>query len=96
VLLTNPTGTVFSIINTILDLLEEKGEEVFLKILDEEFGGWPILGKSTNSNLVKSNSSLIERLVMLRNLNFRPLFDIYVTLNPKETQLLMLKVSCSF
>jgi hypothetical protein len=61
-----------------------------LSILEEEFGGWPILKNNSNPT---ANETIIQKLVKIRKIGFKPLIDLHVTLNPKDPQSLMLKVN---
>ena len=68
------------------ELIDQHGETSFLEILVSEFGGWPLL------NNAKTDISLIERLVRLRKIGYKPFIEIYVTANPKDPQFSILKV----
>ena len=81
--------TFFNLNKCILDYLEKNGEAIFLSIIDNEFGGWPLI---RNNFEVLANETLIQKMVRIRKLGFKPLIDIHVTLNPKDPQYLMLKV----
>lgn len=61
-----------------------------MSILEEEFGGWPILKNNSNPT---ANETIIQKLVKIRKIGFKPLIDLHVTLNPKDPQSLMLKVN---
>lgn len=70
-------------------LINDYGEMNFLRILELEFGGWPLI----NDESLKSNMTLIERLVNMRRLGFKPFIDIHITSNPKDPLSSILKVS---
>lgn len=69
-----------------VELIQINGEKKFLEVLEEEFGGWPMVRPSTK------NVPLMEKMINLRKLGFKTLIDIHVTLNPKNPQALIIKV----
>ena len=71
------------------ELIEQKGESNFLAILNDEFGGWPLIA----DNSLKNSMTIIERLVNMRRLGFKPFIDIHVTSNPKNPLTSILKVN---
>ncbi len=66
--------------------INQKGEENFIQILEEYFGGWPIL------NQPNQNLTIIKRLLKLRRFGFKPLIDIRVSPNPKMPNANVLKL----
>ncbi len=68
------------------DQINLRGEENFIQILEEYFGGWPLLGQ------VDQNLTIYSRLLKLRRIGFKPLIDIRVTPNPKIPNTNMLKL----
>ncbi len=71
-----------------LEIIHTQGELNFLTLIDQEFGGWSIL----NPDLPAKNLTIIEKLVLLRKIGFKPLIDIRVAPNPKNPQLNILKI----
>ena len=69
------------------ELVNSEGEANFLQILDQYFGGWPILRRGATRSM-----SLVEKLVALRQYGFRPLLDIRVAPNPKRPHTHILKL----
>lgn len=67
-------------------MVNAQGEMNFLKIIDSEFGGWPLISEQ------KSSLTIIERMVILRKIGFKPFIDIHVTSNPKNPVASILKV----
>ena len=68
------------------DLLFKIGEDRFKKIVTEELDGWPLIGIPSN------NKTILDKMVSMRKFGFKPLFDLQITLNPRDTQYLILKV----
>ena len=69
------------------ELLHKHGEQRFLSLLEYDMDGWPLIGKES-----KTNATLLEKLIRVRLMGFKPLIDLHVTLNPKDPQYLILKV----
>ena len=70
-------------------MINKNGEEKFLKVLNKDLTSWPIIN---NSSTPQNNLTIIEKLVALRNLGFKPLIDVHVGLNPKNPKYSILKV----
>ncbi len=72
------------------DLLTKIGEDRFKKILSEELDGWPLIG------IPSTSKTIIDKMVSIRKFGFKPLLDLQITLNPRATQFLILKVNYFF
>ena len=73
-----------------IDFIEEKGEELLVKFLNTEFGGWPILD---DENVKRNYSEPIDILIKSRMYGLRLLVNVYVTFNPKDPKYSVLKVN---
>jgi len=62
------------------DTIEEKGEAAFLKMIQTELGGWPILDPNYDEN----KETPLQKLVRYRKLESKPIFDFYIGPNPKD------------
>ena len=72
----------------LIDLIESFGEEKVFSHIQEELGGWPVLDENFDAN----NIDLIERIIHLRRISERHLFEFMVTTNPKLPKRYILKV----
>ena len=74
------------------ELIEKYGEEVILKYIQNEFGGWNILNKESENNKNFNSTVIMDKLVKLRMLNVKPFFDFDVQSNPKNSSLTVLRL----
>lgn len=56
-----------------------------LDIINEELGGWPLIGTSTIDDP-------IEKLISITRLGLKPLFDLYADPDPKSPESTILRV----
>lgn len=66
------------------DLIEQKNISVTIPLLNE-IGGWPVLGTNPGGNWADGSFSLSSLLITLRKYNNRPLIDLYVSSDVKNT-----------
>ncbi|RNA08867.1 neprilysin isoform X2 [Brachionus plicatilis] len=69
--------------------IEEKGSDILLNIMKSKFNGWPLL----NQNKSTKSTTLIDLLIKLRKKNSWQLFDLFVSLNPKNPKKYILRLS---
>lgn len=62
---------------------------MILNYIDEELGGWHVLNKN---NSIKANLSTLDKLIKLRFIGIKPLFDLSVMSNPKNPTLSVLRL----
>lgn len=77
------------------NLIQADGERKFLKVLQYDLQGWPILNQVSLNDTISNQTtatSIVQKMVLLRKYGFRTLIDVHVTLNPKDPQTLILKV----
>ena len=75
------------------ELINKNSEQEFRTLLDEEFGGWPILDLPTvNTSKREFERPILEKLIKLRRIGFKSLIEMHVTLNPKDPTLMILKI----
>ncbi len=67
------------------ELIEKYGEDIILKYIKNEFGGWNILNNETENNKNYNLTVIMDKLVKLRMLNVKPFFDFDVQSNPKNS-----------
>ena len=69
------TVKVFSFL--ISDLIEQKNTSVTLPLL-QELGGWPVLGSNPGGHWNETNFNLVSLLVTLRKYNNKPVMELNV------------------
>ena len=69
--------------------LEEIGEQELIDVINKELGGWSLLG----SNKVVTSDSIFKKLSDYHRLGSKPLFNVYVSTNPKQPELYTLRVN---
>ena len=74
-----------------IEILESIGEERIFSFIQNELGGWPLL----NNESISTNISTLDKLVSLRMIGIRPLFELSVMSNPKKPNNFMLRVNYS-
>lgn len=72
------------------DLINKNAESEFLSVLEADFGGWPILKPA--ATLYSSQRPILDKIIQMRRIGFRSMIDMFVTLNPKDPELLILKI----
>ncbi|XP_053378929.1 neprilysin-like isoform X2 [Mercenaria mercenaria] len=68
-----------------LDKIENKNSTVAIPLL-EELGGWPVLESSPGGSWSASNFNLSQLLILLRKYNNRPIINIYISSNVKDSE----------
>ena len=81
-------STILKLSTIKIEKIEEKGVDKLLKLINEEFMGWPIL----KSNEYNETSSLLEKLIRLKKVESSQIFEIYVSTNPKDPTKNVLRV----
>lgn len=66
--------------------IDEKGLDFFYKYINEDLGGWPILDQQLN------NISIIDKLIKLKLTESSQIFEVFVSANPKNPTLNILRV----
>ena len=69
--------------------LEEIGERELIDMINKELGGWSLLG----SNNEVTPDSIFKKLSDYRRLGSKPLFNVYVSENPKQPEKSTLRVN---
>lgn len=60
-----------------------------MDILNNNLGGWPILNGNSNEH---EDITIVEKLINLRKIDALQLFEIFVSLNPKDPKKYVLRV----
>jgi hypothetical protein len=68
--------------------IETNGEKKLLDVIDDKLKGWSLLGSTT---AIDSNT-VFDKLVALESLLVSPLFNIFVSENPKAPKFNLLRV----
>lgn len=71
------------------DVLEQSGFENMKKLVNEELGGCSL----TDSNYDKNKEDTFEKIVKFSNWGLKPLFDVYVSSNPKKPNNYVIRVT---
>lgn len=69
------------------DTIERLGLSMALNVINEEFGGWPILDENH-----KEKYTILEKLILLRRYSSSQIIDVAVGLNPKNPKEYIMRV----
>ena len=72
------------------DTIERKGFDKLIDVINKELGGWPILNGISNYS---NGYSLVNKLVSLRKYHTSQLFEVFISLNPKNPKRNILRVN---
>lgn len=83
--------------------IEERGFSVFLNMIKDEFGGWPILhSPPTKSNITTAKkraegaAAVVKKFIKFGKVGSTLPFEIYVSPNPKDPKRNILRVNLKF
>ena len=68
--------------------IESSGEAELIDAINEELGGWSLIQSESKLSL----DNIFKKLVKFAKLSFKPLFVVYISLNPKNPKQYILRV----
>ena len=81
------------LINFLKDSIEEKGTAKILAIIENELGGWPIL---QDEKYDPKKYSILDKLLLLNNIDAAQLFQVHISVDPKNPKQNVLRVFLKF